>query len=101
MDIWYSTFKKQLLGSNSVMQVAAQIICKLLLKAKNMPGIQFFLSIFLQIFGNIKKLSGYFSHTEYLLKAQNFSDHFQAVKYVFSKYFFSYFKKNDADLWSA
>ena len=36
-----------------------------------------FLSIFLQIFGNIKKAECFFfSHTEYYQKAQNFSDHF-------------------------
>ena len=44
MDIWYYTHKKQLLvsGRNSAMSVAARIICNLLLKAQNMPGISFF-----------------------------------------------------------
>ena len=44
MDIWYYTYKKQLLesGRNSAIQVAARIICNLLLKAQHMPKIQFF-----------------------------------------------------------
>ena len=66
-----------------------------------MPNIcqeySFFLSIFLKIFVNIKKnLSGYFSNAEYLQKAQNFSDHFQPVNYVFV-IFLRDLKKSDAN----
>ena len=41
MDIWYYTYKKQLLesGRNSAMQVTARIIYNLLLQAQHIPGI--------------------------------------------------------------
>ena len=51
---------------------------------------------FQQVSEILKKLSS-FSYTEYLQKAQNFSDQLQPVKYIFSSYFLSssHSRKND------
>ena len=45
---------------------------------------QFFYGYSDRVFEILKKLSGGFSHTEHLKKAENVNDQFLPVKYVFS-----------------
>ena len=74
------------------------VIFFLLLKVQNMSEIQLLLLNFFEDFLEWKKkLSGCFSHTEYLQNAQSFSDQFQPVNYVFGQYVLSYLRKSDAE----